>query len=94
MTHIDKALRQLDAWAESIQRERDHHAYVMATSPKNSVGWAFSYGRQPILDGELTRVRALMASLEAHRNRPELILERRPRHRMLQGVTLRKVRTA
>jgi hypothetical protein len=93
-SNIEKAISQLEMWVESIQREKDHHGYVLTRSKPQSVAYGFSSSRLPLLDIELNKARGLLAVLKANRHRPELILATRPRHRMLKGTTMRKLRTA
>jgi hypothetical protein len=92
--HIEKAIRQLERWEESIQREKDHHAYVMSKNAPATVAWAFSNSRLEYLDAELYRTRALLANLTAQRHRPELILSRRPLHRMVKMTRPAKRKSA
>lgn len=79
MTPIEQTIAQLERWIESIHRERDGHAQLMAEERASAIQRAFSAARLGRLDGELASAQDLLGSQQALRLRPELLLDERPR---------------
>ena len=89
MNHIERAITQVESWITSIQEEKDYHAHTLATFSLTAPLRQAAVDRSRGLDVAEGEARELLADLQSKRHRPELMLPRRPMHRMLK-IPLRK----
>lgn len=78
MTHIDRAIAQLERWIESIQQEKDRLAVEMRDPRATEIRWGFIAARLAYLDVALGDARELLVDLRSKQYRPELMFVRRP----------------